>query len=113
MSVIRTHNLLTVAIKVVPVPARTPTADLIYEPAVLHAHPGDSIRWTCANGPFVIQFLRSIPLGKVHIHSKGNEIAPIPVTPGAPKGRHAYAVAVCSGDIVYIDAGCPEIIIED
>ncbi len=114
MYVVRTNtDLLTVTISVVPEPERRPAAHLIYEPSVLRAHLGDSIRWMCESGPFVIQFLRSTPLGRVHIHSSGNEIAPIPVPPGAPKGRHPYAVAVYSEGAVYIDAGCPEIIIED
>jgi len=113
---IRNNNQLTVVITVERDATGPPAAHLSYHPAVLLAHRGDCIKWKCENGPFVLQFLRGTPLGHVYIHSNGSngnyETDCIPVPPGAPNGRHPYAVAVCSERIVHIDAGCPEIIID-
>ena len=108
---IRTDNQLTVSIRVVP-DATGPAAHLVYVPAVLHAHAGDSITWVCESGPSVIQFLRGGPLGRVHYHSDGHRIGPVPVPTAAPHGAHRYAVAVFSDGAVCIDAECPEIIID-
>ncbi len=111
---IRNDRQLTVAITVVPDGSDPTAAHLVYTPSVLRARPSDSVQWTCENGPFVIQFLRSTPLGKVHVHSNGSRgTGPIWVPEDAPKGRHPYAVAVSTGEAVYIDAGGPEIIIDD
>ena len=114
MSVAKTNPTpVTVRIRVVPDPARPPAAHLIFEPEVLWCHPEDRIQWMCDDGPFVIEFLRSTPLGKMHFHSSENRTVPIAVPRRAARGRYHYAVAVCSEGIVQIDAGCPEIIIED
>jgi hypothetical protein len=109
---IRNNDLLTVTITVVPdVPP--PVAHITYGPSQLHAHRGDRVQWECVNGPFVLQFLGSPPLGKVHVHSQGNAIPPIQVPAAAISGTYRFAVAVYSDGVVYIDAECPEIIIDD
>ena len=110
---IRNDRQLTVDIAVVPDGSDSAAAHLVYTPAVLRARPTDIVQWTCGNGPFVIQFLRNTPLKKVHIHSSGSRgTEPIFVPQDAPAGRYPYAVAVSAGETVYIDAGCPEIIID-
>jgi hypothetical protein len=88
-----------------------------YSHAVLHMYKGDDVKWESAAGPFVIQFQRGTPLGRVHHYSvpsnARHSIGPIPIPQSVPAGRYSYAVAMYRNPTVYIDAGCPEIIIED
>ncbi len=75
----------------------------------------DVVEWVSQAGPFVLQFLSSPPVGG----AKQIRSSVLPATPvsrtikaSADLGRHPYAVAVIKNGLAYIDASCPEIIIE-
>ena len=110
---IRSDHLLTVTIYLEPDDGGG--MHITYRPAVLHALPGDRIKWQCNDGPFVIEFKGQTPVGKVYIHSHpSHETDPADaVIPDHPRpGHYHYAVVVQTEGRLYIDAGCPEIIIE-
>ncbi len=90
--------------------------DMVYGVSVQHASPGDTITWTCENGPFTLDFRTPSPLdqGVVQLQSTvqtGINTAQATISTSAPKGRYYYGVAVSWGGNVYTDPGCPEVII--
>jgi hypothetical protein len=89
-----------------------------YTPAVRRAMPGERISWSC-NDPFVVHFARQSPFPQV-------EFRPSPEAPKGPlmystnpdtfrggvqPGGYHYVVAVAHGDQVFVDGGCPEVVI--
>ncbi len=94
-----------------------------YQPSVLHACAGDTVVWTCVDGPFAVEFKRDTPGPNVGTHGSqvGNhwESSQFQIRQGA-RGHYHYAVAVAltSGSVeqemqgrVAMDAACPEIIV--
>lgn len=92
--------------------------DMVYGVSVQHASAGDTITWTCENGPFTLDFTSPSPLdqGVVQLKSfvpAGSNLntAVGNLSASAAKGRYYYGVAVSWGTSVYTDPGCPEVII--
>lgn len=98
---------------------------IIYIPASLHAQRGDFVQWRCLYGPFAINFSTRSPFGKVKLRSIASDsyqvTPPEQVRDDASFSHYHYASAVVRGadfrgvdrfGVVYLDAGCPEIIIE-
>jgi plastocyanin len=94
-----------------------------YNPSVLHACAGDTVVWTCVDGPFAVEFKEDTPGPDIGTH--GNQVgghwesAQFQIQPGR-RGHFHYAVAVAlnSESIdqevrgqVAMDAACPEIIV--
>ncbi len=73
---------------------------------------GDKVTWTSSDGPFTIQFLGGTPFARQHIHSRRGSIRAVRIPKKAKPGRYPYAIAVEKNGKVYLDARCPEIIIE-
>ncbi|HWQ53681.1 MAG TPA: hypothetical protein VN442_08350 [Bryobacteraceae bacterium] len=81
------------------------------------------IKWHC-DGHWTIRFLnKHTPFPGVlsvsgngrevhYVHEDGTEISPAPVVTGSAGERFRYAVAVADASGVYLDAACPEIIID-
>jgi hypothetical protein len=118
---IRSDDLLTITIYV-----EEDTGSgkhITYRPAVLSAHHGDRLMWKSDAGPFDIEFKGPTPVRDLHITShasgRGYETDAYGIQPDAHRGCYSYAVTgTTEGDRYrtnsrYIDAGCPEIIIED
>jgi len=60
---------------------------------------------------FAITFLDDTPIGTMVVNSAGGiPTPPFNVTPGA-SGHYHYAVAMFAAGRVYLDAGCPDIVI--
>ncbi len=85
------------------------TKNFTYRPAVYHARPGAPVAWR-ANGTFAIQFTGGTPLEKTGIHGRVEEVFESKIRSDA-RGIYHYAVAVAIGDEVFLDAGCPTIVI--
>jgi plastocyanin len=112
----RNNRLLTVTISFLYEQGVEGRMYIAYTPAVLHARHGDSVSWTCGGGPFAIDFKGQSPVGKVQIQSNpGHEThtGDALIHAGARPGHYHYAVAVHKDGVVYVDAECPEIIIEE
>ena len=87
---------------------------ITYRPSVLQALRTDSVKWRCDAGPFDIEFKGLTPVGHVHISSHSNhETESFAISEHVRPGHYSYAVVLRVGDRCYIDAGCPQIIIED
>lgn len=84
------------------------TGNITYEPAVCHLTQGDTIVWH-ANGNLAIQFQGQSPIGKIRLQEPHELVAKLRAD--APPGAYHYAVAVAVGSKVFLDAGCPTIII--
>lgn len=111
---IRDGHLLTVTIYLEP--DDVGGMHITYRPAVLHARRGDSIKWQCIDGQFVIEFKGQTPVGKVRIQSDPNheiKTAGAAISADARPGHYDYAMVVHTDTRLYMDVGCPEIIIED
>jgi len=84
-----------------------------YVPALLRARVGNRVRWKSHNGPFIVSFPSRTPFGTVS-HFQGTNVstpeAGVAIAAGAT-GVYKYVVAVCRPEGVFIDAGCPEIMI--
>lgn len=92
--------------------------DFHYKPSVKKLKAGESVTWTCDQGPFAVSFKERTPFGRTNLHSTkakdGKSWAINSVLPKNPeRGHFHYAVAIYAGEKVYLDAGCPEVIIEE
>lgn len=84
--------------------------DFVYLPAVYHATEKEQIRWI-ANGSWAIQFPNGTPLNEgVTLRGAPEVEVDSSVREGA-KGVYHYAVAVEINGEVFLDAGCPTIVI--
>jgi hypothetical protein len=70
-----------------------------YRRKFVHLKQGDTIDWTCNQGPFAIQFVGRTQPGQT-------------VRQNAQADLYRYAVAVYANDKVYLDAECPAIIMD-
>ena len=90
--------------------------DFTYDPSVKHVKPGETITWTSTQGPFAICFKDRTPFDHLNHHAirgaESNSWAvssrPMRVT---KSGHFHYAVAIYADGKVFLDAGCPEIIV--
>ena len=92
------------------------TGNITYVPSVTHVRRGDSISWR-ANGHFAIMFRDGTPADHVGIQSgPEQDSAPLVLRKDAPLGHYHYQVAVAvetpGGLRVFLDAGCPDIIVD-
>jgi hypothetical protein len=87
------------------------TKNFTYTPAVYHTRPGTPIAWR-ANGTFLVQFTSGTPLDTVGIGGAADIAVETCVRPDAPKGVYHYSVAVAIGQDIFMDAGCPTIVID-
>jgi hypothetical protein len=89
------------------------TRNFTYKPAVYHAKAEDQtpVLW-CANGDFAVQFVSGTPLETVGIRGHAEKVLETKVRKDAPKGVYHYAVAVAIGHDIFLDAGCPTIVID-
>ena len=87
--------------------------DLAYGVSVQHVTGGDTVTWSCENGPFTLSFGNTSPFTEgVELHSSGSPNSfTAHVSSGATLGRYYYGVSISSGGTVYTDPGCPEIIV--
>ncbi len=83
--------------------------NITYEPAVCHVERGDTLLWR-ANGNVAIQFKGESPIGRFRPGDGACELA-AKVRDDAPPGVYHYAVAVAVENKLFLDAGCPTIII--
>lgn len=83
-----------------------------YSHAALRAKRGDLIRWVSGDGNFGLTFPAHTPFNQVDFRgNKGFETAFATVRADAPLGAYHYAVSVAADNGVWINAGCPEVII--
>ncbi len=93
------------------------SGDITYRPAVLHGRRVDVVRWTCESGSFAIQFAGLTPFESADDRSGGDKVArewviEKQVRDNASPGVYRYVFAVCADGRVFVDAGCPVIIID-
>jgi len=100
-------------IKEVKIAVLNEAGDISYHPAVLHVCRRDVIRWTCESGPFTISFQEGSPLEEGRQLRSAAETQLLgTVSDKAERGVHYYSVAASFRGKIYLDAGCPEIIID-
>ena len=92
--------------------------DFHYQPSVKHVRLGQTVTWTCNQGPFSISFKDRTPFGRTNLHATQPEGAEAWYVTSAPAktddfGHFHYAVAVFVHGKVFLDAGCPDIIVGD
>ena len=93
------------------------TGDIHYSRSVMHAQKGEEIEWISSNGPFAVQFTGVSPLNQVGRRAVRNEARGLWVVRGevrteAAPAAYPYVCAVYTDGRVFVDAGCPEIIID-
>jgi hypothetical protein len=89
-------------------------ANFTYVPGVLRVNRGDAVQWVCSDGPIAIQFKEGTPCDRVDARSgDASPSAPLVlnVSASAASGHYHYAVAAVVGGKVYLDAACPELIV--
>ncbi len=87
------------------------TGDFTYIPSVCHVSPNGRISWV-ANGDWAVMFTDRTPLNTAEIRGRAGKLSPpARVSRDAAKGPYHYAVAVAVGNRVFLDAGCPTIVI--
>ena len=84
--------------------------DFEYFPGLCHARRGEPITWR-ANGPWSIQFNGETPLDSVSVHGPADKAVESRVRSDAARGTYHDAGAVLHEGQIYLDAGCPTIII--
>ena len=89
--------------------------EIKYSAGLLHANPGDTIRWSSKQGPFAIEFAGISPVSfggrRSQSGDRGHQLVGV-VRKLAQPGVYRYACALSVNDEIYLDAGCPEIIID-
>lgn len=91
-----------------------PAGDMTYSAAVQHVNRGARIDWT-SDGPIAVSF-RDSPLDQgrqVRSDAPAGPVYTASATVGAAAkpGTYYYAVAAVKDGRVYLDAGCPQIIV--
>jgi hypothetical protein len=89
------------------------TGNFTYKPAVYHAKAGKEtpVSWY-ANGDWAVQFTSGTPLETLGIRGHAEKVVDTKVRSDAPRGVYHYAVAVTIDHDVFLDAGCPTIVID-
>ena len=87
------------------------TKNFTYTPAVYHTRPSAPIAWR-TNGTFLVQFTSLTPLETVGIGGAAEKVVDTLVRRDAPRGVYHYSVAVAIGHDIFLDAGCPTIVID-
>lgn len=93
------------------------TGDITYAPSALHVSQKDTVIWeTAGRHPFTIVFPQTpFADGTVSLRSSGLPVESHPFAPAA-LGIYHYLVAVAvgggkDGAKIFLDAGCPDIIV--
>jgi hypothetical protein len=90
-------------------------ANFTYDPGVQRVYGGDMVRWICNDGPVAILFKEATPCNKMDARSvcgeQPFESEALEVTNKAAPGHYHYAVAAYVDGKVYLDAACPELIV--
>lgn len=83
-------------------------------PTVLHAKRNQTILFTPEKFPFLIQIKGISPLDAAEIWSDGEAPAVARVRDDADLGVYSFACAICDPQTgrIFLDAGCPSIIID-
>lgn len=90
-------------------------ANFCYSPALMRVYPsdGDTVNWTCSQGPFAVVFREGTPCDRMSAHGTERDDAwasrPLATRPDA-RGAFHYCVAVSFRGAVYIDASCPVLV---
>jgi hypothetical protein len=89
-----------------------PNGDFSNDHAVCHATEGDRITWY-VNGNWAVLFTGGTPLNSVSFsgHAQEASYGKDSVVRSGAKGIYHYAVSVAIGKDVFLDAGCPIIVI--
>lgn len=85
-----------------------------YSEEQCHVKRGDEITWTCADGPFAVQFLKDSPVTTLAARSQGKAPVKKAVGPAVRADTYSYACSVFveKENQVYLDARCPAIIVD-
>ncbi len=97
-------------VKEVKIMVLNEAGDISYNPAVLHVSRKETIKWTCESGPFTISFADA-PLEEGHQLRATEHHVLGTVSGNAAPGVHCYAVAASFHGKIYLDAGCPQIVV--
>jgi hypothetical protein len=102
---------------------------MTYSWSALHAQPDDNVVWFSEDGPFVVRFRDRSPfagnqhgISSEHTVDKSGKTLPgalgpfttstFRIAPGADVyGSYYYAVALSAAGEVFLDAGCPSVVI--
>ena len=89
--------------------------EFTYEPSVKRLREGQPITWACSQGPFCISFQQGTPFDSMDFHGDegpdGWTATSSEADVAGEAGHFHYAVAIFWQGRVYMDAGCPEIIV--
>ena len=89
------------------------TGAIQYQKKFVHVKRGETIDWTCNQGPFSIQFIGQSPFDSANFQFKQGRTQPSQtVRLNAQADLYRYALAVYTSEKVYLDAECPAIIID-
>jgi plastocyanin len=85
---------------------------MTYTPSMLRVAPDDTVTWCCPSGHFAIMFKDGSPFteGMDAFSSRETPSSPKRVAKGI-KGQFHYAVAIFDGSRIFMDAGCPMILV--
>lgn len=97
-------------VKEVKIAVLNEAGDISYHPAVLHVSRKETIRWTCESGPLTISFDDSPLEEGYQLRTAENHLVGT-VSEKAELGVHCYKVAASFRGKIYLDAGCPQVII--
>ena len=93
------------------------SGDFTFTPAVHHAKIGDTIEFSCDDGDFTVIFPQTIA-GVVQLHGSKGKNTPAVLIPDEKAGQrvlpgfYKYMVGVHRDDKVFMDIGCPVVVID-
>jgi plastocyanin len=90
-------------------------ANFSYNAGAQRVYVGDTVQWTCSDGPIAILFKEGTPCDQMDARSANGTgpffTIPLNVRTDAQPGHYHYAVAAYVSGQVYLDAACPELIV--
>ena len=86
------------------------TGSFTYTPSSLRAAPSDTIVWQSPKA-IALMFLDGTPIAHMEVFAYASMPTPAFTVISGAEGHFHYAVAAWDGIRVYIDSGCPDIIV--
>jgi len=99
-------------------PDQKGNVDFFIVPSLKRVYREDTITWTCTSGPFAVLFHDRTPCDQMDARSGSSPNTAstwtsntLTVRDDTAGGHYHYSVAVFNGSYVYLDAGCPDLIV--
>ena len=93
----------------------TNTRSFTYQPSTTRAKPGQTIQWTSSQGAFALAFIEQTPFQSIDLYSAPNDDSHATgenAVRADARGHHHYGSSIVVDGQIFVDVGCPDIVID-